>query len=290
MRPVTPVAELPVPILFPRIGPVPGPRRSPLRLGAVLAVVLCVLAPGCSGPEKALQRHQDALESGQHRLAEEALRSGLEDHPGDIPLLCAAASFYLRPDPAESYTPRLALHYAMRADQAAGGVNPDAARLLGMAHRAAGGLTALPEGEALLAAGLEALGHPDAGAPQRLRPFDSDLLDPTLANLLEQKARWEKGRIQPTCPPEQLLVPAGQYPIAVANLGDAPPSETELALAAFCIGRLPATEPGCSGEGERGCSSEEITVVRAALKALLWGDPTARRCCAEPLFARVKPQ
>ena len=243
---------------------------------------------GCADPEKALSAYEVEVESGDFVAAEEGLRQALERHPQDVELLCAAAEFYLQEESSDYYKPRLALHYAMRADQAALGADADAARLLGMAHRAAGGWTALPEGEALLAAGLQQLQHPDAGDPQRLRPFDSDLLEPTLKNVLEQKLRWEKGRVEPTCPEDQLLVPEGRYPIPSKNEGEGPPVQTEVAVAAFCILRMPSLGPSCTGDAERPCNAEETAVVRNSLAGMLWGDPLAARCCYEPIRARVK--
>jgi hypothetical protein len=246
-----------------------------------LVLALLLACVGCADPGAALSGHEAALEDGDLDLAEQRLRDGLERHPSDVPLLFAAAAFYLRAEPTETYKPRLALHYALRADQAARGADIDTVRLLARAHRAAGGLTALPAGEALLAAGLELVGHPDADAPKRLKPFDSDLLDPTLENLLEQKLRWELGRKQPTCTEQLLLVPEGKYP-----LGE--PLGATVSLAAFCVERMPSLDLGCAGPGLRQCSGQEERVVRTTLSEMLWGDRRGHRCCADSTLARVK--
>lgn len=245
------------------------------------ALALLLGCLGCADSAASLSRHEVALAQEDFDGAEQSLRDGLERHPRDVPLLCAAASFYLRAQPEATYKPRLALHYALRADQAAKGTDGEAVRLLARAHRAAGGLTALPQGEALLAAGLEQVGHPDAGSPKRLKPFDSDLLDPTLENLLEQKLRWELGKKQPTCPEQQLLVPEGNYPLE-------DPSGATVSLAAFCVERMPSLDLGCAGTGLRQCTGQEEGVVRTTLRAMLWGDRQGHRCCAESSLARVK--
>jgi hypothetical protein len=247
----------------------------------ILVLALLLACIGCADPGEALSRHEVALAQEDLGLAEQSLRDALERHPSDVPLLSAAAAFYLRAEPTETYKPRLALHYALRADQAAGGADIDTVRLLARAHRAAGGLTALPAGEALLAAGLELVGHPDADAPKRLKPFDSDLLDPTLENLLEQKLRWELGKKQPTCTEQQLLVPEGNYPLAE-------PSGTTVSLASFCVERMPSLDLGCAGPALRQCNGEEERVVRMTLSGMLWGDRRGHRCCADSTLARVK--
>jgi len=243
---------------------------------------------GCSRAEEALEQHQSSLAAGDLNRAEEVLAAGLEAHSDHVPLLCAAASFYLQEEPRGVYKPRLALHYAMRADMSARGLDTEAARLLGMAHRAAGGPTALPEGEELLRAGLEQINHPDARNPRQLRPFDPDLLELSLENVLEQKARWERGRVQPTCPEDQLLVSAGRYPVeSTGNLPQEPSKEVE--VPAFCVLRMPSLDSSCGGSNERPCSAAETAVVRGPIAAALWGNPRAVRCCYEPTFARVKP-
>ena len=243
---------------------------------------------GCSGPEEALERHQSSLAAGDLNRAEEVLAAGLEVHSEHVALLCAAASFYLQEEPRGVYKPRVALHYAMRADMAAGGRDSEAARLLGMAHRAAGGPTALPEGEALLRAGLEQINHPDARNPRQLQPFDPDLLELSLENILEQKARWERGRVQPTCSEDQLLVSGGRYPVeSTATLPQEPSKEVE--VSAFCVLRMPSLDSSCGGVNERTCSAAETAVVRGPIAAALWGNPRAARCCYEPKLARVKP-
>jgi len=249
---------------------------------SALALATLVVCVGCADPGDALRRHQGALEAGDLETAQETLRGAIERHPDDVPLLCAAASFYLGSSEDETYKPRLALHYALRADQEARGSNAAAAKLLAKAHRAAGGLTALPEGEALLAAGLEQVGHPDAASPQRLRPFDSDLLESSLENFVEQSLRWKRGKKRPSCPSHQLLVPAGLYPRKTVPRQD-------IAVSSFCIERMPSVDAGCSPPDQRPCSADETSVVRDALLEMLSGDRGAHRCCGDPTLARVKP-
>lgn len=247
-----------------------------------LAFVTLLACVGCADPSAALLRHEESLGAGELERAQETLLEALERHPDDVPLLCAAATFYLGPSDEGRYKPRLALRYALRADQAARGSNAAAARLFAKAHRAAGGLTALPEGEALLAAGLEQVGHPDAASPRRLRPFDSDLLEPTFENYVEQSLRWKKGKKRPTCSSDQLLVPGGAYPRRAAP-------DQSITVSPFCIGRMPSVDVRCSPEEQRQCSADEVEVVREALLEALWGDRGAHRCCGEPILARVKP-
>jgi hypothetical protein len=143
-------------------------------------------------------------------------------------------------------------------------------------------LTAIPEGEELLAAGLEQVGHPEATSPRRLRPFDSDLLEPTLENYVEQSLRWKRGKKRATCAPDQLLVPGGLYPRRAAP-------DKSLAVSPFCIERMPSADVRCSVGEQRQCSVDEAAVVHDVLLEMLWGDRSAHRCCSEPRIARVKP-
>ena len=234
----------------------------------VLVLVTLLSCVGCAEPGAALLRYEEVLGTGELEQAQETLRRALERHPDDVPLLCAAASFYLGSIEDGTYKPRLALHYALRADLAARGSNAAAARLLAKAHRAAGG--------------LEQVGHPEAEAPKKLRPFDSDLLDPTLENYLEQSLRWKRGKKRPTCPPAQLLVPGGLYPRKAGP-------DQSIAVSPFCVERMPSVDVRCSGVEQRPCTADEAAVVRDALLEMLWGDRNAHRCCSEPSLARVKP-
>jgi hypothetical protein len=247
-----------------------------------LALVTLLVCVGCQDPGAALLRHEEALGAGELEQAEETLSRALERHPDDVPLLCAAASFYLGSPEDGTYKPRLALQYALRADQVARGSHAAAARLLGKAHRAAGGLTSLPQGEALLAAGLEQIGHPEAASPKRLRPFDSDLLEPTLENFVEQSLRWKRGKKRPTCAADHLLVPGGLYPRRAAP-------DQNIAVSTFCIERMPSVDVRCSPPEQRPCSVDEAAVVHDALLKMLSGDRSAHRCCGDPMLARVKP-
>lgn len=79
---------------------------------------LLLLLAGC-GPSagEALTTAETALAAGDDSAAQTALRDGLERHPEDLPLLLFACDFYLREDAPDHYKPRLALHYANRADR-----------------------------------------------------------------------------------------------------------------------------------------------------------------------------
>ena len=90
----------------------------------VLAFKVC---PDSVAP---LPELQTMLTSGEPDVAQDALREALEHHPEDLELLCAAAEFHLRREPARHFNPRLALHYAMRAERVAAGTSQRAASLL----------------------------------------------------------------------------------------------------------------------------------------------------------------
>jgi hypothetical protein len=80
---------------------------------------LLLLATGC-GPDavEALTAAETALAAGDDLTAQTAFRDGLERHSEDLPLLLFACDFYLREEVGDHYKPRLALHYASRADRA----------------------------------------------------------------------------------------------------------------------------------------------------------------------------
>lgn len=89
----------------------------PLALCAATAVLL-----GCGpDPEHALQSAQVALEAGDDGASQAAFRRALDRHPEDAELLVFAARFYLREESPDHYKPRLSLHYAHRACEAAPG-------------------------------------------------------------------------------------------------------------------------------------------------------------------------
>ncbi|HCP46429.1 MAG TPA: hypothetical protein DIU15_10320, partial [Deltaproteobacteria bacterium] len=143
------------------------------NLPPIAALVLLVTSLGCMSADESLAESKSHRQAGDRAAEEEALRDGLERHPDDVDLLMATAELYLRPKPEEQYKPRLALHYAMRADRAARRTSPEAAALLHRAYRAAGGFE---EAEVLLGKALETIGHPDAGNPSHPEPVDPDLL------------------------------------------------------------------------------------------------------------------
>lgn len=237
-----------------------------LPLLAALALV------GCSDPSKELARVVDVRDAGDDAATEAALRHALERHPEDLELLLVAADFYLGPQSDDYYRPRLALHYAMRADQAANYQDPRATRAMLMAHRGAGGFA---EADAMVRDGLASVGHPDAADPVRLEPVDRDLLEPTLPNFVEQRRRQTDGRPEPTCEPGMLLVPAGEY-------------GPDLEVQAYCVeerGRPVQVE--CDAMGLRACQASEAQVAAGPVAGLLLGAATDVRCCADPVIQRV---
>ncbi len=127
--------------------------------------LLLALAAGCVSAEESLQRFQRGEAEGEFEAAESALRTGLEAHPDDVPLLLAAAGFYLRSEPSGLRRPRLSLHYLLRLDRVLG-PDPRTGRLFLEAYQAAG---TLPEEAELIQRGLTAIRHPEAEAP-RARP------------------------------------------------------------------------------------------------------------------------
>lgn len=102
-------------------------------------LALLLLAAGC-GPTagEALIAAEAALTAGDDLAAQAAFRDGLERHPEDLSLLLFACDFYLREDTDDHYKPRLALHYANRADRADPDARPDVADALARALRAMG--------------------------------------------------------------------------------------------------------------------------------------------------------
>lgn len=239
-----------------------------------MPLLALLLLAGCSDPAKELARVVDVRDAGDDAATETALREALERHPKDLELLLVATDFYLRPDAPDFYRPRLSLHYAMRADEAAGYQDPRAGRAMVMAHRGAGGFD---EGDQLVRDGLASVGHPDASDPVRLEPVDPDLLEPTLPNLVEQRRRQTDGRPTPTCGEGLLLVPAGDY-------GEG------LVVDAFCVeehGRPVLAD--CGALELRDCAPAEDGVAAGPVAPLLSGGSEAHRCCADPVIARVKP-
>jgi len=244
-----------------------------LRHLAPLLIALVVLA-GCTSADDYRQQADQALAVGDVEQAQDTLQKALESHPDDLELLLTAGELYLRAEPQEHYKPRLALHYAMRADRAADHQDQRAARLLARAYRAAGG-TQL--GDAIVQRGLEQVGHHDALAPKRLSAADPDLLEPTAANLREQARRDAARKTGETpCPDGHTHVPGGTYP---AN-------GIDLTVSAYCVAA--ASVAGCPGG--RACTDPETRVACTALGAVLGdapacADPGAVRCCADASIA-----
>lgn len=247
------------------------------RRHSALLLIALLLAACTSAADYAAQAQQK-IELGDVVAAQETLTRALESHPDDVELLLIAGELALQPVPEEHYTPRLALHYALRADRAAVHQDPRATRLLTRAYRAAGGT---PLGDTIVQQGLEQLGHRDARAPRRLSAADPDLLEPTAANLREQVRRDAARRDGVTpCPSDRVHVPAGRYPA----------DGLEVTVDAYCVARGGTT--GCL-DG-RTCSGPEARVACTALRAVLGddpscADPTLSRCCAEPTIAAWEP-
>jgi hypothetical protein len=251
------------------------------------ALLLATTAAGCADPEAALVQAEASQAAGDFERQRQILRDALESSPDDVPLLVAAARYYLRPEPEGRYKPRLALHYAMRAKGAADAPSEELSRLMFTAYRAAGGLES---GHELVRQGLEAVGHPDAANPRRLRPVDPDLVEPTLANLIEQRRRWDAGPPGPPCAVGRGYIPAGRYPVG---------GRGEREIAAVCIGVLGPGElatqlaadvdiaAACRASGRRACSAAEALVACTAMASVLGAHPACTmdsilRCCAAP--------
>ncbi len=259
---------------------------------ALLLAALVLLAAACRSAEHDRADVARAVEGGDEAAAEVVLRRALDRHPKDVALLVQAAEFYLRPSPDEFYRPRLALHYAMRADKAANYGSDDVGRTLMRAYRAAGGVQGTELGERLIQDGLAAVNHPDRGSPKRLQPADRDLLDPTLANVLEQERRNRRRAEGATpCGPGLVHVPEGTYPPARGG--------PDLIVEAFCVERPPATGVGqiaieverratiCGALGRRLCHDAETAVACGPLRTVVGRhnaceDDRVVRCCADP--------
>ena len=238
---------------------------------------------------------EQSAADGDFEGQREVLRRGLEASPEDVPLLMAAARYYLRIEPEGRYKPQLALHYAMRAARGSGYPGEELSRLLSQAYRAAGGLE---EERALLLAGLNAVGHPDANAPMLRQPVDHDLLEPTLANLREQKRREEGAKPRSRCLAGMAYVPAGRYPPGT----EAALENVLIEVDAFCIDQL---QPGgvasrfknsaelgekCAAVGKRLCRRAEMQVACGAMAGVFGVHPACAmnrvlRCCSGLLGA-----
>lgn len=242
---------------------------------------MVLMLGGCTRAETYRADAESAVVSGEFDEAERVLREGLERHPEDIELLIAAGEFYLRPFPEERYKPRLALHYAMRADRDADNNDPRAAGLLVRAWRANGGSEM---GDRLVQEGLHQLGHPDQRAPKRLQIADPDLLAPTSANLREQKRREGLADQEP-CGSGLSFVDGAMWPL---------PDGTQADLAPFCAERSARTGT-CAARGLRACTPDEGAVLCGPMLSVVGRhpacvDPTVGRCCAAPLVsARATP-
>jgi len=269
------------------------PHANLVPTAALIVLATCL---GCTSPEESLAISRVQAAAGDLAGEEQALRDGLEDHPEDVGLLIAMSELYLRSEPETRYKPRLALHYAMRADRAARRKSPDAAALLHRAYRAAGGFEQADE---LLARGLARIDHPDADNPESVEPVDSDLLEPTLSNLLEQNRRTA-GQHLPHCPSGLTLIPGGLYPLAAADGAKA----SEQRVSAFCAESRPQTEPPrrvshaveitglCAQRQRRGCSAPERRVLCGPMRNVLGPHPACDderyvRCCDEPAQSRA---
>ena len=242
----------------------------------LLSLALLLALPGCTKPETYRTDAEAAIAVGDPDRAEELLRKGLEQHPEDVDLLVAAGEFYLRPIPEDRYKPRLALHYAMRADRAADNTNQMAAALLVRAWRANGGSEM---GDQLVAEGLHEVGHRDQRTPVRLDAADPDLLEPTAQNLREQKRR-EAMRDKNPCGAGLAFVAGAAWPLPDGESADLP---------AFCAER--DTRPGtCSARALRACTPDEVAVLCGPMVAVVGrhascADATVGRCCASPLVS-----
>lgn len=243
-------------------------------LACLLAVATVV--GGCRTGESYREEVLEELQMGDLDGAEAVLREGLERHPGDVALLVTAGEFYLTTFPEERYKPRLALHYAMRADRAADNNDEAAAALLVRAWRANGGS---PMGDRLVEDGLAQLGHDDVRAPKRLGAADPDLLDPSAANLREQ-ARRDRQRAtgEDPCGAGLGYVAAATWEIEGGR---------EVVVGPLCAERG-APAGTCSARGLRACTPDEVAVLCGPMKGVLGHHPacidaTVGRCCAPTL-------
>ena len=246
-----------------------------LRHAALLSIALTLLA--CTSASEWKTRAEQDLGVGDYEAAAETLRRGLEAHPDDVELLLIAGEMYLSPIPEDIYKPRLALHYALRADREAAHQDKRATSLLTRAYRATGGSTF---GDQIVQQGLAQVGHKDATAPKRLDAADPDLLELTSANLREQ-ARRDVARAAGDTPCAEgfVHVPAGRYPA---------PGGDEVDLEEFCVSRAGTSRQGC--QGARVCSDDERLLACTSLGAVLGDDPgcadgAVDRCCASSSIA-----
>lgn len=137
---------------------------SSRSVGVVAAVTLVVAVCGCrKSADSALEEARAAKTALDDDACQTAFRQGLEYHPDDVELLILAAEFYQRPEAPVHYKPRLAIHYAQRADRAAGGERADAAAVL---IRALLTMDQHEDAEEALRTALER--HPDAVELQAL--------------------------------------------------------------------------------------------------------------------------
>jgi hypothetical protein len=264
-----------------------------LRCASLLLLV--VLGVACRNAEADRAEVAEAVSAGDAENAEDVLRAALGRHPKDALLLAVAAEFYLRPEPDDLYRPRRALHYAMRADRAANYASDDVGRTLMRAYRAVGGIQGTELGQRLIEDGLNAVHHPDRADPKRLQKVDRDLLDPSLANILEQDRRDRRRAEGATpCGAGFVHVPSGTYPPTFG--GD------DLVVEAYCVAR-PAAGGGaqiadtvaaraavCDALGDRLCTPAEAAVACGPLRTVVGRHITCEdarvvRCCAdaEPL-------
>lgn len=246
-----------------------------VRYLALLTIALTLIA--CTSAEQWRTRAEEQLRIGEDDAAAETLMKALEAFPDDVELLLITGEMYLRPIPEHTYKPRLALHYALRADKAAVHQDRRATALLTRAYRATGGSAF---GDEIVQRGLQQVGHRDALAPKRLSAADPDLLEMTSENLREQ-ARREAARKEGSTPCSDGFahVPGGRYP---------GPGGAEIELAAFCVSLGGRSDADCAGA--RRCSADERLLACTALAAVLGDDPgctdpAAPRCCADPSIA-----
>lgn len=248
---------------------------APLRaIALLLSLLLTLLGAACTSAAEWRERAEAAVTEGRFDEAQDLLRQGLEDHPDDVRLLVAAGELHLRPLPEDLYKPRLALHYAMRADRAADNNDPAAASLLMRAWRANGGSA---QADRVIEEGLASIGHPDARAPKRLGAVDPDLLTPTPGNLREQ-ARRDRAREldEDPCGDDMGYVASAAWPLSDGRTASLP---------AFCAER--SAPPGtCSARGLRACTPDERDIACGPMAAVLGphpscAAPTVERCCAQ---------
>jgi hypothetical protein len=180
----------------------------------------------------------------------------------------------------------------MRADKAANYGSDEVGRTLMRAYRAAGGVRGTELGRRLIADGLDAVRHPDRANPKQLAAVDRDLLDLTLANVLEQKRRdaaWAAGT--KPCEDGYVHVPSGIYP---------PPRDgPDLEVDAFCVERpspigvaqiaieADRRDAICRALGSRSCNETEAALACGTLRTIVGRhksceDDRVVRCCADP--------